>query len=450
MPDNTPVAPKDDYRLVLIDSTSMRLFSVKGTGGYLLPRLSIPTYARIAEAINDVIVTEYGFCSIQLALFPGVVAGVPCAVHEIINTSGALNKIGAFHSLAQIAASELTDDERCLLTQIMNGQASELGRFARLGWITELIDILGYGHDRDCWPVIRQLNQSIDFCLLSMISPKGKKTWFKAVGEPNTREYVFTTELAHRFPKLLPRILGTIPGWNAWLAEDVQGIPLNETHAIRDCQHAFAALGEMQTNVAHDSSLLRDLETKDWTFPQVSSYLEAFFADAQLAMNAQVVTSPERLSSRQLCKLQHRVQSALREVAEIGIPSTLVHGDIGHGNVIATSRGPVFLDWAETYQGHPFVCSEHLLADLSRSDTLFAINQSSLRTFYAQQWHPWVNAGDLARAATLAPALAAFVCALVGWHGNRNRPDSSRTQPFIRSMVRRTKREFEELREVSV
>jgi hypothetical protein len=171
--------------------------------------------------------------------------------------------------------------------------------------------------------------------------------------------------------------------------------------------------------------------------------LEPFFQEARRAMQAQTSAKSKPLAASELHQLQKDVESALKEFMNTGIPETLLHGDIGHGNIIATYDGPVFLDWAETYIGHPFLSAEHLLADLARSNPMFAEKQASLRSHYAGHWKAHVRPSELEKVTTVAPAIAAFVYAVIAWDASRKRPDPTEAWPLIRSMLRRTKRELD-------
>ncbi|MFC5862188.1 aminoglycoside phosphotransferase family protein [Acidicapsa dinghuensis] len=258
-----------------------------------------------------------------------------------------------------------------------------------------------------------------------------------------------TAELTRRFPQYLPKTLATIPEWNGWLMQGVQGVPLNESNDVRQCEQALAALATMQKELAVDTCSWSILGAKDWTCQRIASLLELFFEDAQQAMLAQEVTIPKPLTCVELESLQDDVRSALQELTSAGIPETLVHGDIGHGNVIAAPGGPVFLDWAETYIGHPFMSAEHLLADLARSSPLVADSHSALRRFYADYWRMHTATALLEKTISVAPSIAAFLYGLVAWAANRNRPDPTLAWPLLRSMLRRTKWELAKASEVA-
>jgi len=436
-----------ECRLVLIDTDSTRILTTAGAAGALLPRESILAYTRVAESLTEAVDRKYGLRTIQLALLSEAEESGYCAVHEIIGVRQALPRLLSFATLDEFDCSELDNEERAIVLKIIRGEASELGRFAQLGWLDKLLAKAGIRQDRSASPIIRQLNQGIDFCLLSLIDSAGRIVWFKAVGEPNTREYALTQELTRRFPSYLPKILATVPEWNGWVMEDVKGVPLNESDSMNQCEQALTALAVMQKGMANDVASLSALGAKDWTCGRISSQLEPFFQEAHYAMQAQTSMKSRPLGSNELFQLKREIESAFRQFMDAGVPETLLHGDIGHGNVLATATGPVFLDWAETYFGHPFLSAEHLLADLARSNPLFAEKRSGLRSFYADHWEAYVQPGELEKVTLLAPAMAAFAYAVIAWDANRGQPDPTQAWPLLRSMLRRTKRELEQASE---
>jgi hypothetical protein len=438
-----------EYRAVLIDGHSKRVLAIATAAGLLLPRVSIPPYTRVAESLTEAIALRYNLRTIQLCSLPDREQFSGCAVLEIVDMQQAMCGPLSFVELDEIASNELADEERATVLRVIKGDADELGRFAQLGWLEKLLTRLGSCNDRGTRPLIRQLNQGIDFCLLSVTQATGDRVWFKAVGEPNACEYALTIELARRFPGCMPKILATIPEWNGWITQDAGGVPLNESASIDQCERALSALAVMQKGMINDVSSLSALGAKDWTYARISMLARPFFQEALCAMQAQTSVKSKPLSDAELFQLQSATESALDEFMNTGIPETLLHGDIGHGNAIATCGGPVFLDWAETCIGHPFLSAEHLLADLARSNPMFNAIQPALRSHYAAHWREFVRPEELKKVTELAPAIGAFAYALIAWDANHNRPDPSQAWPLIRSMLRRTKRELKQATEVS-
>jgi hypothetical protein len=254
-----------ECRRVLIEAHSMQILATASDAGPVLPRESIPVDTRLAAALTESIKQKYGLHTIQLAALPEVGHNSYWAVHEIVSPLEEAPGELSFQVLDELAASEFTSGQRALVLKIMRGEACELGRFARLGWINELLVKIGGYQDRSRLPVVHQLNQGINFCLLSMTDANGDKMWFKAVGEPNTREYALTVELTRRFPAYLPKIVATIPEWNGCITENVVGTPLHESAEIHHSEQALAALAAMQKEAASSIASLVPLGAKDWS-----------------------------------------------------------------------------------------------------------------------------------------------------------------------------------------
>jgi hypothetical protein len=440
---------RNECRLIVIDASSMRILTTGAPSGFLLPSESIPAFTRMAEALNEVIEQRFGLRTLQLAILPGAEERSCCAVHEIMGSQEAAPKSLSFAALNEIASSELTDAERSLVLKIMNGEGNALGRFARLGWIDELLAKIGIRQDRSSIPVIRQLNQGTDFCLLNLQDSNGRNLWFKAVGEPNTREYCLTQELTRKFPEYLPKLVAWIPEWNGWITQGVAGAPLSHSNEKAQWEQAFTALAFMQESSIENKDCLRRAGAKEWSCAHLLSLSAPFFEEAERAMRAQTSTKAKPLEGKELERLRSNIEAALNAIANSGIPETLVHGDIGHGNIVISTDGPAFLDWAETYIGPPFLSAEHLLADLERSQPELACERSYLRRSYAMHWRDYTSPQSLANAFAFAPAVAAFAYALVAWEAHSRRPDPTCIWPLLRSMLRRTERELESMSEVA-
>ena len=170
-------------------------------------------------------------------------------------------------------------------------------------------------------------------------------------------------------------------------------------------------------------------------------FCEPFFAEATLAMQAQASTKAQPLTRIELNRLQRDLEGALAAFGATKIPNTLLHGDIGRGNLIFSHSGPVFLDWAQAYFGHPFISAEHLLAEVERLPSISVDDREALRHSYSSQWREF-GVADVAKAMHLAPAVAAFAYALFAWYEQRGQQHSARIWPMLRSLLRRSRNEL--------
>ena len=442
--------PSIECRLVLFSAGTMQVLVVPTAEGWHLPHLPLPAASRSAEALSTAVRERFGLVSLQLAMIPDATGSSFCTVHEIIATAEALPCQLSFAALNSIASGKLSDRESAIVFRIMKGEASEFGRFAKPGWLAGMFAKLGKRLNIDHLHMVHHLNCGVNFCLLSMVDSDGRKLWFKSVGEPNICEYAITVELARRFPAYLPKILFTIPEWHGWMMEDVSGCPLSDSCSIHQCSQALAALAFMQQEMADYRNVLSALGANDWSYARIFSLIDSFCEDAHRAMLAQTSNRSKSLAASELIELRRGIEDALDQLNGAGIPETLLHPDLGHGNVIATANGPVFLDWASASIGHPFLSAEQMLSDLTRSAEIFGQSQATLRRGYAMQWRRFTSSMEnLDKAAALMPAFAAFVYAMMAWDASRHLPSSKDAWPIVRSMLRRTKRELEVKKELT-
>jgi aminoglycoside phosphotransferase (APT) family kinase protein len=432
------------YKLVIVDRETQRIMCIPRPTGVYLPVASLDPFVRRARALTQEIARRYRLSTIQLAVLPGDEGEVSYVVHELLDQQSDVSLNHVFITLSEISEKDLPAPPRSTIQAILDGAATGLGRFARLGWTEKLRLRL----NADTITNLRQFNCGNNFCLLSM-NCDGQRLWFKAVGEPNTREYALTLALARQFPQYLPAVRVAVPEWNAWVAEEVAGVALNEVRDPAAWENALAVVAIMQRHTAESTAVLSAAGAVDWTLSRLLSLLDAFFLEAKRAMQAQTSTRAATLTPQELDLLNASLQSMLLETISSGIPETLIHGDIGHGNVIVSPHGPVFLDWAETYIGHPFISSEHLLADLDQTCGLSRAQKVALRLHYARYWADYIGSKELNRVVAIAPALAAFAYAVMAWERNRYRAFPERAWPLIRSMVRRTKHELMQAEEVA-
>src|SRR5262249_26448620 len=125
---------------------------------------------------------------------------------------------------------------------MFDGPFAHLGWFGELrNWIEAVIEPMGFHVTGE----FRQLNASASFSLIRF-ETDGPALWFKAVGEPNQREFAITRDLAQFFPDYLPRILAFRSDWNGWLTREVQGRLLSESHEQERWERAAAALSSLQ------------------------------------------------------------------------------------------------------------------------------------------------------------------------------------------------------------
>ncbi len=193
--------------------------------GFAFPVVEIPRWERLAENLTAALKRDWG-CD-AVCLF------TPKHSSEDVNPNGqhfevmecwgdgarkdetVWKPIGSLTADSFQEAAEFRVFEQSLW-ELDGYQHDPSSPFARRGWLAEL--------RRWAAEVIRpsgldltgsfcQYNASPSFSLIRF-ETNGPAVWFKAIGEPNQREFPITQKLAERFPRFISEIFGTKPEWN--------------------------------------------------------------------------------------------------------------------------------------------------------------------------------------------------------------------------------------------
>jgi hypothetical protein len=442
------------YRLIITRRNASEILLSTELSGRSLPRIEAPSGVRLAEQLVTSVRKDYGletYClsSKTLPPSPEFPSPVRYALLEALAQDNEASPATTWISSA-IAASETPlarADRAAILSSLedLNRSIREPmgGPFARPGWINELFDWV----QSQIEPLglrltgrFRQLNASPTFSLVR-IETAGPAVWFKATGEPNRHELPITVALHRLFPTSVPRILGIHPSWNGWLSEEAPGRTLDPTD-VRASIHAARALAEVEiASVAQTQSLL-EAGCKDLRLPQLTSQIEPFLDRVSELMALQTSEPPQTLADPELGFLHDCLKGALSEFEQDPIPSTLGHLDPNPGNILVSSTGCRFLDWAEACVTHPFFTFEYLREHARRSLPEPDTTNDDLVAAYLGPWQSLFSPETLAQAMAYSPLLAVYTYAVAGkkWSS----PETLRNPAlggYFRSLARRAYRE---------
>jgi hypothetical protein len=448
----------DLFRILLYRNDATELLLENSRDGLGLPAVSVPSHTRVAEAVTAAIKTSWGLETYCLFTLPSATPSGPTMRQAVLETCryGASSparmrwfpvgprSVGEFEDPADFAAIHNT------LTTLEQYRRGELpGVFGKSGWlrmVTEWVEEQAAAADLCLTGKFGQLNASPTFSLIRF-ETDGPALWFKAVGEPNLHEYRITLKLASLFPEFLPRILGTQPEWNAWLALESEGCQLDANSTNKAWATAADSLALLQISSFGRRFELVNAGCKDLRPCCLLDIAHPFLEAMTEFMERQTRISPAPLSRQQLLSLGHHITSALRESEECAIPNVLGHLDMNPGNILACSTRSVFLDWAEAYVGPPFVSFQYLLEHWRRLCGSDSHLEKSLVSSYSRHWTRFASPGEIATAFRVMPLLAAF--AFAAGTGRWRNPESVRPETigYLRSIARRMKREADALEE---
>jgi hypothetical protein len=318
------------------------------------------------------------------------------------------------------------------------------GRFVQPGWLTE---VLGWaktslaGRHVELTGKWSQYNMGPDFALLRL-DAKERDIWFKAVGEPNLREFGITKRFAELRLPHLPPLLATREDWHGWLMFDCGEAFLDEGAEPQQWACAARALAELQIESIGQVAQILDSGARDRRAHKLCSLVDPFLDLMGTLMEEQTTVSPAALNRGELAWLGKQMRHGLVHLDELGIPDTLGHLDLNPGNIVLSRKECVFLDWAEACVGHPFFSFQYLREHFRRAVKPDARLEAQLIGAYAECWQPRASAEAINEALAISPMLAAFAWAAGhdSW-AKRERGSGSEAAILLRSVTRRMHRE---------
>jgi hypothetical protein len=276
-----------------------------------------------------------------------------------------------------------------------------------------------------------------------------KALWFKAVGEPNTREFAVTQLLARECPWWFSTVVATKPEVNGWLAEEVDGHELDLEPDGRPWALTARVLAKIQTLFINREDELIDLGCEDWRIPRILERIDPFFESMIEIMARQTQLQPAALSPDEVRHVAQQCRDLCRQVEDIDIPYSLAHGDFSPHNVIVHNTWPVMIDWAEAYVTFPFISWEFFWNRTIKDHPEYAEWRERMHRNYAyRSWTSILGRNRVDEGLRYSPAMAVLVHALQGSEDTIHGAADPSLDKMRRSLVRRLQRELELLQPV--
>ncbi|WP_263415256.1 phosphotransferase family protein [Terriglobus albidus] len=403
------------YRIVLIDPGSQRLVSRAGQSDIVLLNIDVRLYSRHAAEIQSETYRKTSLSVLALDLYRDS-SGIWFAICELLTVS-----VGYSYQLVSPSAAvdgSYSASFAARLRLIINGWTRS--PFSRLGWINDAInwaetsikELLAQKAE------IRQLNVSDHFVLLSFRTIRGKKYWLKATGAPNAHECSITRrlyELARgSCPGAcpIPTVTAVREDWNAWL-QSGDGSPACEDGASGSGTwliHAATALARLQVaTMGYEQELLagggvdQRPESTRRALPEILEMLCE-------AMDRQRSTKVPRISQTRLTVLSETIARVLEQISQLGVPTTILHGDLNAGNILSEGDRIIrFIDWSEAYIGPCIVSLRHLLLlNKLQDEPLRASIERETTEAYLDVWRGVCDIDNLRKSLAYADLVAAF------------------------------------------
>src|ERR1700691_3190023 len=244
------------YCVLVFVRDGTEILLTRSDAGVAFPKVTIPESERVAENVTSELKRKWGevvVCLYELESFSGTGKLQYVAARQWGTTGSACAPL-QWTSVTDLTENIFSDpaDFRALRESIaycgLSNPKAELGPFASLNWFEELCEWISQSiaaRRLHLTGDFRQLNASQTFSLIRF-ETNGPAVWFKAVGEPNQREFPITLQLSQLFPGYVAEILGTQPAWNGWLSCEADGTNLSETKDITKWIVVAEALARFQ------------------------------------------------------------------------------------------------------------------------------------------------------------------------------------------------------------
>jgi hypothetical protein len=452
------------YRVVVLNRNGTEALVVCNGAKLTLPCVEIAPWQRVAENLSATLKDHWGEEAICLFTLPHA-QGIAGTCRHRYQVAEHWRKCGESRvptrwvELGTTSASDFRDygDHTALCravdhTRRRDGDSQDRP-FVKLGWFKEFRDWIEAALDNQGLHLsqgFQQVSASPSFSLVRC-ETDGPAVWFKAVGKPNLREFHISSLLAERFPRFVPRFLGSRPEWHAWVSEEIVGTTLNEVKDISRWQIAAARLADLQLASRTEVAPFLSAGAHDLRITGLCDLVNPFFRVMRDLMKRQKKIPPAVLNEFELTILEERVLEALALLKELDIPSSLGHLDLNPGNVIVSSDDCRFLDWAEGYVGPPFLTLEYLLEHYRRTTEIGGALDRDISQIYYKRWEDRVPPDVLVKARAVGPLVAVFAYAVAdeAWM-QPEQLEEQKNAGYLRSLARRMWREAGELTEPTV
>lgn len=449
----------ETWRVLIVRSQRDQiLVRTRGTT-FSLPEIAIPVQERIAANINRVVERELGLQVMALyEICPDdhpSPDGIFYHAAVSVRPSAPIPADASWVSIRSLPADFLSHSEDGKAVNTFHslwesGNASSKAEpFLKPDWfaeVTEWVEESLRPHSLHLTGRFQQFNASSTFSLIQF-ETSGTSVWFKAVGEPNTREYLVTLTLARVCPEHVPKLLATRHEWNAWLAEDVAGVSLASHTELSQWDSAARSLAALQMQTLPVTRELSRAGARNLSFPRLHSRVGPFFEFLLNILSRSNTRNIGRLAIPDLDRLRVVILDCLTALEDLALPPSIGHMDLNPQNIMFAGPQCIFLDWAEAFVGCPFFSFEYLLQKFRQVFTSKSELEIRFREAYMAAWRALISPGSLALVLKLSPLAALFAYATTVWRSlDVEKAPNTLERDYLLCLVRKMRRVSNEIK----
>ncbi len=242
--------------------------------------------------------------------------------------------------------------------------------------------------------------KSWNLSLLLRLPTASAAAWSKSVPRFMGHEGAILAMVGAAVPDMVPTLLAADPATQTVLLDEVPGEDLFDAK-LPQLLEMVARLVALQVGFADRTDELLAAGLPDWRAPAFAR------AAADLVGRVDVRFELDERTLDALDALVADLPRRLADLAECGLPETLVHGDFHAGNWRSGSDRPVLVDWGDSGVGHPMFDMPAFLTRIPSRDV------DGVRNAWLDAWSAERPDADPRRAAELIAPVAALRQALI-------------------------------------
>ncbi|MEM7128427.1 MAG: phosphotransferase [Chloroflexota bacterium] len=267
-------------------------------------------------------------------------------------------------------------------------------------------------------------------CLMTVATDRGTIFFKTAPGLPLfAHEPNVMMGLATLFPGQIPKPVAVEPTlrWMllAGFGSTLDSLPEEEVNAVRG--EIMRRFGELQIEAIPYIEKLLGFGCLDRRLAHLIPHAKEILSDKQFMLCFEAEEA-QRLRAR-----LPLLQKLCKQLTDFNIPETLIHGDLGTGNVAGDVKHPLFFDWTEAAISHPFFD----IFDMFFADDL--AKRANIRKSYLSVWETYEPQHRLLEAWSIARPLCALYH-LISYHNiysNLENPYQEAMLYFVRLWSKR-------------
>ena len=215
----------------------------------------------------------------------------------------------------------------------------------------------------------------------------GGDFYLKALCESSAREVGLTAQLAREHPRWVADVVAVDLARRWLLMRATAGQELLALGDTPAWEEAARRMARIQIHWVGRTDELVALGVPHWPLDAVTPRIAPMLADEA----ALLAPCPEGLTEAEMAELRRRapeLRELCAELAGLGVPDSLEHGDLWGSNVLLAEGGPVLIDWEDATVAHPFVTPSLLLLTLpySPAASVGPGLRERIRDAYLEEW----------------------------------------------------------------